>query len=45
MKYLWIYEQFFGIFSVYKKLREYLQYFLKTHDLTVLSYNFDFQSS
>ena len=48
MKYRWIIEQFFGIFSVYtekyrkntKKLREYHQYFLETHGITVLSYNY-----
>ena len=49
MKYQWIFEQFFGIFSVpkgswnseknTKKLREYHRYFLKTHGITVLSYN------
>ena len=47
MKYRWIFEQFFGIFSVFwnteqntKKLREYHRYFLKTHGITVLSYNY-----
>ena len=45
MKYRWIFEQFFGIFSVEyrentKKLQEYHRYFLKTHGITVLSYNY-----
>ena len=34
MKYRWIFEQFLGIFSVFhEKLREYHQYFLKTHGI------------
>ena len=47
MKYRLIFEQFFGIFSRLveyrkntKKLREYHRYFLKTHGITVLSYNY-----
>ena len=45
MKYRWIFEQFLNIFFLYtekntKKLREYHQYFLKTHVITVLSYNY-----
>ena len=41
MKYRWIFEQFFGILTKkYKKIREYHRYFLKTHGITVLSYNY-----
>ena len=44
MKYQWIFEQFFGkgernTEKNTKKLREYHRYFLKTHGITVLSYN------
>ena len=48
MKYCWIFEQFFGVFAVLqrntekntKKLKEYHRYFLKTHGITVFSYNY-----
>ena len=41
MKYRWIFEQFLGILPKnIKKLREYHRYFLKTHGITVLSYNY-----